>query len=78
MTPKEKAVDLLEKFESYVIRYNQDDVIGYLCQETPIFEYQRQCALIAVCEILDTIPDVEIHNSIIDYWQDVKQEINIL
>jgi hypothetical protein len=37
---------LIDKFEPYVIRYTQDDVVGYLAEETPIFEYQEQCALI--------------------------------
>ena len=38
---------LKEKFEPYVIRYTQDDVVGYLSEETPILEYQEQCEKIA-------------------------------
>lgn len=38
---------LKEKFEPYVIRYTQDDVVGYLPEEVPILEYQEECAVIA-------------------------------
>jgi hypothetical protein len=38
---------LKEKFEPYVIRYTQDDVVGYLPEEIPILEYQEQCEKIA-------------------------------
>ena len=70
MTPKEKARELVNMFEPYVIRYTQDDVVGYLDQETPIFEYQKQCALIIVNEL--------IKETGAKYWYDVKSEINIL
>ena len=73
MTPKEKAKELVDKFEPYVIRYTQDDVVGYLEQETPILEYQKQCALIAVDEIIWLLNNNQID---IDYYQQVKQEIN--
>jgi hypothetical protein len=38
---------LKEKFEPYVIRYTQDDVVGYLPEEVPILEYQEECEKIA-------------------------------
>jgi len=39
---------LIEKFEPYVIRYTQDDVVGYLeSDNVPILEYQEQCEKIA-------------------------------
>jgi hypothetical protein len=38
---------LKEKFEPYVIRYTQDDVVGYLFEEVPILEYQEECEKIA-------------------------------
>ena len=39
---------LEEKFEPYVIRYTQDDVVGYLeSDNVPILEYQKQCEKIA-------------------------------
>lgn len=72
MIPKEKAIELVDKFEPYVIRYTQDDVVGYLDQETPILEYQKQCALILVEEIIDNSPWIL---DIQQYWKKVKQEI---
>ena len=74
MKAKEKAKELVDKFEPYVIRYTQGDVVGYLDQETPILEYQKQCALIAVDEILK----LDIYKSDQWYWEEVKQEIEKL
>jgi len=79
---KEEAKELVDKFEPYVIRYTQDDVVGYLDQQTPILEYQKQCALIAVDLHLEELSkmklifsDREIHYK---HWQEVKQEIELL
>jgi len=77
MTAKSKAKELVDKFEPYVIRYTQDDVVGYLDQETPILEYQKQCALIAVDELIYET-QFEVPNIRQRYWQDVKQEIEKL
>jgi hypothetical protein len=73
MTPKEKANELVDKFEPYVIRYTQDDVVGYLSEETPILEYQKQCALIAVDELIEHSYQV-----MKPFWVEVKQEIELL
>ena len=73
MRAQEKAIELVDKFEPYVIRYTQGDVVGYLDQETPILEYQKQCALIAIDEIIWLLNNNQID---IDYYQEVKQEIN--
>ena len=73
MTPKDKAKELFNKM------YFVDDPIGNfpMCIETAI-----QCALIAVDEIISSNPhsnplntDVE---STMEYWQQVKQEIQAL
>jgi crotonobetainyl-CoA:carnitine CoA-transferase CaiB-like acyl-CoA transferase len=77
MTLKEKAIELVEKFEPYVIRYTQDDVVGYLVDETPILEYQKQCALIAVDELIYET-QFEVPNIRQKYWIEVKQEIENL
>lgn len=45
MTPKEKAKELVEKFKEYVY-------VDYTHDEQPSLECQKQCALIAVDEIL--------------------------
>ena len=69
MTPKEKAKELISKY-SFV------EIANY----TSIFEV-KQCALIAVDEILDELDEIlNITGSsfifeVIDYWQEVKKEI---
>jgi hypothetical protein len=72
MTPKEKADELIDRFEPYVMIYGQDDVVGWLSEETPIFEYQKQCALIAVDF------SIELNDFHIEFLQEVKQEIEKL
>ena len=54
MTPKEKAEELLDKFKIY-----SNDYID-----------NRQCALIAVDEILNNFGHYKLQ-----YWEEVKQEI---
>jgi hypothetical protein len=61
MTPKEKAKELYFKMHS---------------QEQIVSKEAKQCALIAVDEI---IKDKKAFNQIsIEYWEDVKQEIELL
>jgi hypothetical protein len=62
MTPKEKAEELVEKFR-----------ISKAITES----YAKQCSLIAVDEILDTIKWC-IGDSQVGYWEDVKKEIEAL
>jgi hypothetical protein len=71
MTPKEKAKELYNK---YTFIYMQN-----YCSKYEV----KQCVLIAVDEILDTlnynIRDIDVRGNIlldlIDYWKEVKQEI---
>jgi hypothetical protein len=67
MNPKEKAKELVEKF---------DDCLTYLESKSKA----KQCALISVDEILniDNIKPYILHKEIIEYWKKVKQEINKL
>jgi hypothetical protein len=74
MTPKEKAEELFDKM-MYHIMYN--------CQPTLSDMVAKQCALIAVDEILweiikyaDNSREYVVENSL--YWQEVKQEIEKL
>lgn len=62
MTPKEKAKELVDKYWS---RYNLH------------IEIAKQCALIAVDEIIDAIIIIEDYDfeTLIIFWQKVKQEI---
>jgi hypothetical protein len=61
MTPKEKAEELVEKM---IIYHSPDD---------KDYEAAKDCALIAVDEILETNP-YKARN----YWQEVKKEIELL
>ena len=81
MTPKEKAEELVEmyKLHAYVGACEEDD-------ERMELHHAKQCALIAVNEILLTlnkdIRDLDVVGNVlldlIDYWQQVKQEIEQL
>jgi hypothetical protein len=62
VTPREKAVELVHKF----------------AMENKYYERAKQCALIAVDEILISKQDLPIYDVHWDYWQSVKQEIEKL
>lgn len=67
MTPKEKATELID---NYFVLANGD---------LP-FQQVKQCALIAVDEILNTL-DQNLDSSqfkVMNYWNDVKEEIETL
>jgi hypothetical protein len=68
MTSKEKAIELKSKYLKCKDISNSYFVI-------PILEDAKQCALIAVDEILDM--DLQLL-SYRKYWQEVKQEIEKL
>jgi hypothetical protein len=73
MTPKEKSKELFNKY-CYAIRTEETDSAYW----TNII-YAKQCALIAVDLILDeTIYYFNDDDIFIEYWQEVKQEINKL
>jgi hypothetical protein len=76
MTPKEKAEELVDKF--YQRLPLKKDVIttqGDLSWEYDNWYEAKQCALIAVDEILDMVKHTPIEDIETDYWQEVKQEI---
>jgi len=79
MTPKEKAQELVKKYEIQFLSFGD-----YL----PTIK-AKQCALIAVDEIIKASPTnplkggyIELYSDMvdeaIDYWQEVKQEIEKL
>ena len=80
MEPKEKAIQLVEifKFETKESEITNDIILGSL---SVIFKHHKakQCALIAVdmvikcCEEYDEVH--ENHTTQVDYWKEVKQEI---
>jgi hypothetical protein len=69
MTPKEKAEELVNRFAKLP---EEGSLMWYLS-----FEIAKKCALIAVDEILDTIKWC-IGDSQVEYWQEVKKEIEAL
>ena len=72
MSPKEKAEELFDKM-MYHIMYN--------CQPTLSEMVAKQCALIAVDEIIEEVvesADNEVKFMRVIYWEKVKQEIEKL
>ena len=72
MKAKEKAKELVNKFYPRVTSYSLD--------RKNQNENAKQCALIAVDEILDSYTNEKsngfiISDKIIPYWEEVKQEI---
>jgi hypothetical protein len=76
MEPKEKAEELVDKFENYSFM----DIDKRISS----FNSAKQCALIAVDEICEILEDngltfIEYHDrTTIEYWLQVKQEIEKL
>jgi hypothetical protein len=68
MTPKEKANDLVSKF------YNKQTNVN----QWGVSDMQKQCALIAVDEILTNTGCNGCKTSEMHYWTKVKQEIEKL
>jgi hypothetical protein len=72
MTPKQKAIDLFSSFR-YALSY-KDAPLGMYKDNIAI-----QCALIAVDEVISANPHSNPFNtdvySTMDYWQEVKKEI---
>lgn len=69
MTPKEKALELIDKFENYSF-INIDESISS-------FESAKQCALIAVNEIINECGDKCMFSKA-DYFLKVKEKIKEL
>ena len=70
MTPKDKAVELIDKM-MYEIKYN--------CQPTLSGMVAKKCALIAVDEIISIkLLWFQKETKELDYWKEVKQEIENL
>lgn len=70
MTPKEKAKELVSKFN---FEHLADT---YILHQT--VEESKRCALIAVDEIMECLNTVMIPNPFKQYWGKVKSEINLL
>lgn len=82
MTPKEKAIQLVEKY-FYLFSVELENTIDY--------RESKECALIAVDELISEYQSISDSESILVinnkltfvvnklvYWQEVKKEINLL
>ena len=76
MTPKEKAIELRDKyiFTTFIIDEDYENI------KLKLMLHAKQCALIAVDEIIGAIDwhEFETPNKELTYWQEVKQEIEKL
>ena len=78
MTPKEKAMELVDKYRTYI---RKADSYNYLLSDDEIY-LAKQCALIAVDEILNTLNGMKLIFSdrelVLRFWREVKQELEKL
>lgn len=71
MTPKEKAIELVEQFMEHTVEWDKVKEVAFDSEY-----HAKQCALIAVDEILN---NKELLNHLdFEWWSEVKQEINKL
>jgi len=73
MTPKEKAEQLIDKHKPYVYCYG-GGALSDPYNEAVVLKMAKQCALIAVDEILLGY----MGNPKVKYWKEVKQELEKL
>jgi hypothetical protein len=81
MTPKEKAIDLVEKYHIKVKVTFTEHSIPSIVNAQMLFSSAKKCALIAVDEIvhnIDGLDDSVWYSNTYSYWQEVKQEIEKL
>ena len=68
MTPQDKAIDLYTYYE---------DLIKDFTKGVSIKELAKECASKAIIETLEVLViNIDKNQSIIEYYQEVKQEIN--
>jgi vacuolar-type H+-ATPase subunit H len=85
-TPKEKAEELVEKFYQYANEEFKDKSNEYpgqvLSERRKIRkESSKQCSLISINELLEAIQYLEpniVLVSLLEYWLEVKEEIENL
>jgi hypothetical protein len=76
MTPKEKAKELVNKFEPYMPFIDQIDYSINMDKRT---RHAKQCALIAVDEILRSHHNLYgVNNKEVKFYLEVQQEIEKL
>ncbi len=81
MTPKEKAIELVDKYRELVISapYVDSEDGSCIAETWMLTRSAKQCVLIAVDEILhDMIIRLGLDKEDFEYWREVKQEIEKL
>jgi len=73
MKPKDKAIELVDSYR--IILMNEDTECG---EEILCTLIAKQCALIAVDEIIQAMDNVMLPNPFKQYWNKVKQKIQEL
>jgi hypothetical protein len=73
MIPKEKAKELLEKYD-FIYTYDGLDIMD----EDLTLADRKECAIITVDEIIQAMDNVMLPNPFKQYWNKVKQEIQKL
>jgi hypothetical protein len=71
MTPKEKSIELVNKFQQLKPVKMSDYSRIY-------FPTAKLCALIAVNEIFNSVDDEHVSDIFNEYWEEVKTEIEKL
>jgi ferritin-like protein len=75
MTPKEKAEDLFSKLIDEIPPNQEKDINKFMEVDR---EAAKQCALIAVDEIINVLNGESFSRNAIVFWTSVKQEIEKL
>jgi hypothetical protein len=74
MTPKEKAEELVDMFMEHTVEWDKVTEVAFDSEY-----HAKKCALIAVDKIFEALHEHHWQNRlIIDYWKEVKQEIEKL
>jgi len=77
MTPKEKAEELVNKFNEYTVKAIKYYANGKIkeCKEDA-----KECALIATQEVIDTLYEYHYDSAsgAFEYWTEVKEELEKL
>jgi hypothetical protein len=80
MTPKEKAIELVNEYLEQV-RFSMEDCSFTYRGDVYLIATKRtakQCSLIAVDEMIQQFKNKCCESANIRYWQEVKQEIQVL
>ena len=78
MEAKDKAIELVEKYKPMVNGYVGSSMLTNTEYPETILRNAKQCALIAVDEIIDYLISNQITGTLMTYWQEVKNEIEKL